>query len=84
MPTAAELRALADRLERMEGLADAAKAAKAAYAADPGPETKTAHRAAAQALNDARDEVRASGVAAVATAPGSTTVIPTTVKGGGS
>lgn len=74
---AAALRALADQLDFIEALATEARDAKTAYQADPSdPKAKAAHRAASQALNDARDSVRSTGVSAVDTSPGSITISP--------
>lgn len=80
MPTPAELRLLADQLEVIQELEDASRAAKAAYAADrDNPELRTAHRAASQALADAREAARQANVTAVTTEPGSVTIIPNAV-----
>lgn len=75
MPTAAELRALADHMERLEILGDVARAAKDAYRADPGnPDLRARHRVASQALADVRTAMRLSEVLVADGTPGSTTV----------
>ena len=62
MQSAAELRALAERAERIELLAGAARDAKQRYAAAPGdPSLRASHRAASQALAEARQAMRAEG-----------------------
>lgn len=59
MPTAAELRALADRMEEIETLGVAMRQARAAYAQNPSnADLKAAHRDASQRLADARREAR--------------------------
>ena len=57
--TAAELRDRADAMEQLEDLQDAAAEAKAAYRENLDDEdAKAAHRAASQALADARAALR--------------------------
>ncbi|MFN2636881.1 MAG: hypothetical protein ABR585_07645 [Gemmatimonadaceae bacterium] len=84
---AAELRALADKLDATAAYADEAEAAKAAYRealesddADLIAEAKARHREASDALVSTRSETRKVVVAD--TTPGSTTVIPNAVNVG--
>lgn len=84
---AAELRALADKLDVEDALADESEAAKAAYSdalasGDEGliAEARARHRGASDALVAARAETRKVVVAD--TTPGSTTVIPNAVHVG--
>ena len=59
--TAAEMRARADAMEQLEDLQDAAAEAKAAYRENLDDEdVKAAHRAASQALAEARTTLRAA------------------------
>ena len=59
--TAAELRDRADAMEQLEDLQDAAAEAKAAYRENLDDEdAKAAHRAASQALAEARTTLRAA------------------------
>lgn len=85
---AAELRALADQLDATAGHEDEAQEAKAAYrdALDSGDddligEAKTRHRAAAQALTEARAETR-KDIIVGSSEPGSATVRVNTVTAG--
>jgi len=75
MATAAELRALADRVEQIEGLETAVRLAREAYRLAPDdPARKAAHRTASQTLADARRDMRSSGVLVADASAGSTTV----------
>jgi hypothetical protein len=79
---AAELRAQAAALDSIAVLEEASLDAKSAYRDALGdPDAKAAHRAASQALTEAREELRATAVA-VATGEGSTTIVPNSVKVG--
>lgn len=51
---AAELRAQAEQLDKLAELEHAAASAKTAYAADPSEANRSAHRAAQDALREAR------------------------------
>lgn len=82
MPTASELRALADQVEHVEALEETARAAKDAYRADTtDPGLRAAHRAASQDLAQARDAIRAAGVTAADAIPESLTVRPASTGG---
>lgn len=84
---AAELRALADRLDAKDVHDEESEAAKAAYSEalasgdeDLIAEAKARHRAASDALTAVRAETRKIVIAD--TSPGSTTVIPNAVNVG--
>lgn len=74
----ADLRALTEALEEVAAAESAAAEAKAAYRANPTPENRAAHRAASQALNDAREAVRGTDVPR-AVVPGDVSITPNTV-----
>lgn len=74
----AELKALQASLEEVAAAEDVASQAKAAYRDNPNPETKAAHRAAGQALAEARNKVRGPEVPRTV-APGDVSITPATV-----
>ena len=77
----AELKALQADLEVIADAESAAADAKAAYRDDPTPDNRAAHRAASQALNEAREKVRTADVPRVVD-PGGVTITPGTVGKG--
>lgn len=77
---AAELRAQAEALDAIGYLEDKAADAKAAYAESGDEKAKAKHRAASQALADAREEQRRTAVL-VAAGEGNTTISPKGVTG---
>lgn len=80
---AQQLRELAEHNEHLAGLEEEAAEAKAAYRDNPDdPEAKARHKAASQALNDAREKLADSELMLAPATPGSQTVIPQTVKAG--
>ncbi|MEV8638087.1 hypothetical protein AB0395_41190 [Streptosporangium sp. NPDC051023] len=81
---AQQLRELAEHNERLAELEEEAQAAKEAYRSSPDDSAaKTRHRAASQALNDAREELSDSELMLAPATPGSQTVMPQTVRAGG-
>lgn len=80
---AQQLRELAEHNERLAALEEEAAGAKAAYRGAPDDSgAKARHRAASQALNDAREELADSELLVAPSSPGSQTVVPPTVKAG--
>jgi hypothetical protein len=77
---AAELRAQAENLDAIGKLEAKAFDAKRAYAETGDEKAKDKHRAAAQALADAREEQRKTAVL-VASGEGNTTISPQGVTG---
>jgi hypothetical protein len=73
---------MAAQLDDMARLETAMNEAKTAYRDSQTPETRAAHRAASQALADARDEARSGGLMVATKDPGSATIVPATVKVG--
>ncbi|MCC5580579.1 hypothetical protein IMZ11_33675 [Microtetraspora sp. AC03309] len=80
---AARLRAQADALERVGTLTEELETARAAWLKNKTPKAKAAYRAAAQALEAAREE-HATTATAVISEPGSVTITPggVAVQGG--